>query len=212
MNSVDVWNTNMSNDYKKMNNKLEIYDLWLNKYREYIESSKLTIVDLGCGIGNDTMYIKSCGKEVLSIDYSDEALKIIDQNIKDAETLKMDFEGEWLLKDRSADLIIADLSLHYFDTKTTFKIINDIRNTLVDGGILIVRLNSINDINYGSDSLNEIESHYYATMNIKKRFFDKEDINYFFSCFKILICEEKEILSRIHDKKKIVWECVFRKI
>ncbi len=212
MNSVDVWNTNMSNDYKKVNNKLEIYDLWLNKYREYIESSKLTIVDLGCGIGNDTMYIKSCGKEVLSIDYSDEALKIIDQNIKDAETLKMDFEGEWLLKDRSADLIIADLSLHYFDTKTTFKIINDIRNTLVDGGILIVRLNSINDVNYGSDSLNEIEPHYYATMNIKKRFFDKEDINYFFSCFKILICEEKEILSRIHDKKKIVWECVFRKI
>ena len=116
------------------------------------------------------MFIKMCGKKVLSVDYSDEALKIIDQNIKGANTLKMDFENEWLLEKDSADLIIANLSLHYFNTDTTFKIINNIKNTLINGGILIVRLNSVNDTNYGSNSLNEIERHYYESMNIKKRF------------------------------------------
>ncbi len=211
MNNADVWNTNMLKDFKKLNNTLDVYDMWLDKYKDYIESAQKTIVDLGCGIGNDTMFIKSCGKKVLSVDYSDEALKIIMQNINGANTLKMDFENEWLLEKDSADLIIANLSLHYFNTDTTFKIINNIKNTLVDGGILIVRLNSVNDTNYGSDSLNEIELHYYKTMNIKKRFFDKADIHYFFSSFKILICKEENVLSRVHDKKKVVWECIFKK-
>ena len=92
MSNVDVWNENLSVDYKKLNNKLKVYDKWIDKYKEYIESAKKTIIDLGCGIGNDTMYIKSCGKEVLSVDYSDEALEIINQNIDGANTLKMNLE------------------------------------------------------------------------------------------------------------------------
>ena len=211
MDNVDVWDKNMVKDFKKLNNTLEVYDMWLDKYIDYIVSAKKTIIDLGCGIGNDTLFIKSCGKEVLSIDYSDEALKIINQNVEGANTLKMNFEDEWLLKKESADLIIANLSLHYFNTETTLKIINSIRDTLVDGGILIVRVNSINDTNYGSSSLDEIEPHYYEAMNIKKRFFDREDIDFFFSDFKVLNCKEENILSRVHDKKKIVWECVFKK-
>lgn len=212
MNNVDVWNTNMVKDFKKLNNTIEVYDMWLDKYKEYIESAQKTIVDLGCGIGNDTMFIKLCGKEVLSVDYSEEALKIINQNIKGANTLKMDFENEWLLEKDSADLIIANLSLHYFNAVTTLKIINNIKNTLVNDGILIVRLNSVNDTNYGSNSLNEIQRHYYESMNIKKRFFDKDDINYFFSDFKALVCKEVNVLTRIHVKKKVVWECVFKKV
>lgn len=211
MNGIETWNRNMLNDFKKINSEIKIYDRWLDKYIDYIKNAKKIIVDLGCGIGNDTLYIKSYGKEVLSVDYSDETLKIINQNIEGANTLKMDFENEWLLEKNSTDLIIANLSLHYFNTETTFKIINNIKDTLIDGGILIVRLNSIDDTNYGSNSLNEIEKHYYETMNIKKRFFDKNDIDYFFSSFKILICKEENVLSLVHDKQKKVWECVFKK-
>ena len=57
MSTVNVWNTNMIKDFKKLNNTLEIYDMWLEKYKEYIESAQKTVVDLGCGIGNDTMFI-----------------------------------------------------------------------------------------------------------------------------------------------------------
>ena len=102
MSTVNVWNTNMIKDFKKLNNTLEIYDMWLEKYKEYIESAQKTVVDLECGIGNDTIFIKICGKKVLSVDYSDEALKIIDQNIKGANTLKMDFENEWLFEKRKS--------------------------------------------------------------------------------------------------------------
>ena len=211
MDNIKVWNANMLKDLKKLNNKIQIYDRWLDRYIGYIKSSKLPIIDLGCGIGNDTLYIKQHGKEVISVDYSDEALRVIRDNIKDSKTLQMDFEKEWLFEEKSADLIIANLSLHYFDSETTFKIIKNIKDTLVDEGILLVRLNTIEDTNYGSSDINEIEKHYYETMDIKKRFFDREDVKYFFASFEMLKCEEVTILTLVHDKPKKVWECVFRK-
>ena len=212
MNSIDVWNENLTVDYEILNKKLKVYDKWLEKYKDFIMSSKLPIIDLGCGIGNDTLFIKGLGKEVLSVDYSDEALKIIKENIKDAKTIQMDFEQEWNFEKESADLIIANLSLHYFNSETTFRIINNIKDTLIDGGVLIVRLNSIDDSNYGSNSQDEIEPHYYDSMKIKKRFFDKNDIEYFFNVFKIEKCKEETVLTEIHHKPKKVWECVFKKI
>lgn len=35
----------------------------------------------------------------------------------------MDFEREWKLAKDSCDLIIADLSLHYFSERDTFRIV-----------------------------------------------------------------------------------------
>jgi len=210
MSYQDVWNKNMLKDYVKLSNKLEVYDRWLDKYTKYINDSKLPIIDLGCGIGNDTLYLKSLGKEVISVDYSSDALRILKENIKDANTIQMDFEKEWKFEKGSSDLIIANLSLHYFDEKTTFKILDNIKNTLKSDGFLIVRLNSISDNNYGADSSLEIEHHYYDSMDIKKRFFDREDIEYFFKDFEIITCREERVNTKVHDKEKIVWECVFR--
>lgn len=210
MSYQDIWNKNMLKDYVKLSNKLEVYDRWLDKYTKYINDSKLPIIDLGCGIGNDTLYLKSLGKDVISVDYSSDALRILKENIKDANTIQMDFENEWKFEKESSDLIIANLSLHYFDEKTTFKILDNIKNTLTSDGILIVRLNSISDNNYGAGSTLEIEHHYYDSMNIKKRFFDREDIEYFFKDFEIITCREERVNTKVHDKEKIVWECVFR--
>ena len=88
----DIWNNNMINDYNKINNKLYVYDKWLDKYIEYINKSRLPIIDLGCGIGNDTLFLKSLDKEVISIDYSDEALRILNDNIEDVNILQMDLK------------------------------------------------------------------------------------------------------------------------
>ena len=210
MKPADKWNDNLNNDYKTLSNKLFVYDKWLDRYVNYIKNSKMPIVDLGCGIGNDTLYLKKLGKDVISVDFSDEALKVVKSNIPNAQTLRMDFEKEWLLKKESADLIIANLSLHYFDEKTTFRILNSIKKTLVDNGILIVRVNSIDDDNYGADSMSEIEHHFYNALDLKKRFFDKDDIMYFFRDFDIISCKKELFSTLIHKKGKSVWECVLK--
>ena len=38
MSYLDVWNSNLIKDIEKLNNKLEVYDIWLDKYQEYIKA------------------------------------------------------------------------------------------------------------------------------------------------------------------------------
>jgi hypothetical protein len=46
--------------------------------------------------------------------------------------------------------MIADLSLHYFSWDETKKIVNEIKRVLKEDGFLLVRVNSVNDTNYGA--------------------------------------------------------------
>ena len=188
-----------------------IYDNWLDKFKNYIEKVDTPIIDLGCGIGNDTLYLINKNKKVISVDFSEKALQILKKNIPAAQTVKMDIENNYKLKQNSVDLIIANLSLHYFNEEKMFDIIDKIRDTLKTDGILIFRVNSINDSNYGSNSEFEIENHYYKFLDINKRFFDVDDIKYFFKGWDILYCKEEEITTTIHSSPKILWECVVKR-
>ena len=47
--------------------------------------------------------------------------------------------------DNSKNIIIADLSLHYFDSSKTKYIFNEIHRVLKKNGYLIARVNSSND-------------------------------------------------------------------
>lgn len=212
MGNQDKWNKYAQKFIGRLDNKLYIYDNWLDKFYKYIEKVETPIIDLGCGIGNDTLYLKSKNKEVISIDFSNEALQIVEKNIPGAITKQMDIEKEYSLEKASADLIIANISLHYFSEKSTILIIDKIKETLKKSGILIFRVNSVNDINHGSNSGEELEKHFYKYDEITKRFFDKEDIEYFFKDWQILYCKEKRVHMKIHQKSKVLWECVVKNV
>ena len=65
------WNKTYDNLWDK-----EIkYDDWLDSFKEYIENTNKPIIDLGCGFGNDTLYLRKMGKEVIPCDYSEIAIK-----------------------------------------------------------------------------------------------------------------------------------------
>ena len=83
--------------------------------------------------------------------------------------------------DNSFEIVIADLCLHYFREKDTFNLISEINRILKKDGHLIFRVNSINDVNHAAGQGTEIEKHLYSTEdNRLKRFFDENDIKYFF--------------------------------
>ena len=77
-------------------------------------------------------------------------------------------------------------------------------------GYLIGRVNSVNDINYGAGSGEEIEKNFYLTQSGHKRFFDREDIEYYFGEFEIEHCKEERIVKYGDEKK--AWEFVVRKM
>ncbi|MGN0143643.1 MAG: class I SAM-dependent methyltransferase, partial [Clostridium sp.] len=134
-------------------------------------------------------------------DYSKEALKIVRDNTFNVDVVEMDFTKPFEFENESLGLIIADLCLHYFSEEVTFNIISELRRVLRKDCHIILRVNSINDINFGAKDGEEIEKHFYLTKNGYKRFFDEDDIRYFFKDFDFEYLEE-DSMDRYGNTKK----------
>lgn len=202
--SKEYWN----NFYRNLRWKSPTYDLWLDKYRELLDISN-DIIDLGCGSGGDTLYLLEKGYNVVSCDFSDEALKILNEFIPGVKTINVDITQKLPFNDNSISLVIADLSLHYFNDILTKKVIEEIYRILTQDGHLICRVNSVNDIECKLIEGDEIEKNFYYTENGYKRFFDRYDIIRYFEKWKILSCSEDEILK--YRVPKIAWEVLLKK-
>lgn len=207
MESKQFWN----NIYKTKEDKKPIYDLWLDKHIGVLEKSKESnIIDLGCGNGGDTLYLGEKGYKVIACDYSEEALKTVNKFLPEVETMIIDISKTLPFEDESIEIMIADLSMHYFNEETTKNIVKEIKRVLKANGYLIARVNSVNDINYGAGSGEEIEENFYLTQSGHKRFFDREDIEYYFGELEIEHCKEERIVKYGDEKK--AWEFVVRKM
>ena len=203
--SLEYWD-NVHKDYDRATIKV---DDWLEKFDDIIMGTQKPILDLGCGGGNDTLYLISKGKQVISCDQSPSAINNIRKNfpeVYDAKCFNM-LEG-LPFEDEAFDVVIADLCLHYFLKSDTEKILNDIRRILTPGGHLILRVNSINDVLHGAGQGPEIEHHVFEMEGKTiKRFFNEEDIRSFFKDFTIEYLKE-EIMTRYKLEKRLYRVCV----
>ena len=188
--------------------KIKVDD-WLERFDDIIMASTRPIMDLGCGGGNDTKYLMEKGKQVIACDGSRNAIANLKANFPDIKEARcMDMLDGFDFEDESFEVIIADLCLHYFDEKDTEMIISELKRILVPGGHIILRVNSINDVNHGAGQGKEIEYHVYeSSQGTMKRFFDEADIRKFFKEFEIEDLKE-EIMSRYRLEKKLYRVCV----
>jgi len=179
-------------------------DNWLAPFRDVIARSKGPIIDLGCGSGNNVVALQSYGKKVVACDYSESAIANIKRNFPTVEAICFDMTASLPFANDFTDLIIADLSLHYFSEQVTFRILNELRRVLSPRGTLLFRVNSMNDTNYGAGVGEEIEKHYYFTGESSyKRFYDEDDVRYFWKHWDLEYLEEKSLLR--YDMPKRVW-------
>jgi len=204
--TVEIWD----DIFKKYGSRKPEYDDWLDKFLPVLELARTkAVIDLGCGIGNDTLYLTERGFNVISCDYSIEALKRLSYFIEKPEIRHFDIRTRFPFDDSFTDVIISDLSLHYFSKDETEKIISEISRVLTGCGIFICRINSVRDVNFGAGQGEKIEENFYNYKGSLKRFFDKCDIEYFFRDWKIDYINECEMLRYKH--KKIVWEFAARR-
>jgi SAM-dependent methyltransferase len=181
------------------------YDLWLDKYEDILINTKDTpIIDLGCGFGNDTLYLKEKGYEVISCDFSEKALARLGKFIEKLNSKCFDMKSGLPFDDNSAKIIIADLSLHYFTWEDTLKILKEISRVLTDDGVLLCRVNSVNDVNHGAGQGVEIEENLYDINGRLKRFFNEENLRNLFKDWDIQYINESEINR--YKMIKIAWE------
>ena len=193
----DYWNET----HKKFSTGKPVYDNWLDDYQDILKKCETPILDLGCGSGNDTLYLTERGFKVIACDYSDVALEQIQQQIKDVKTKLVDISQPLPFESMSFDLIIADLSLHYFDEQTTFKIMEEIKRILKPNGNLLARVNSTADLNYGAGQGEKIENNFYFVDGYNKRFFTIEDAEKFFSLIGKVNVKEADMLRYTKPKR-----------
>lgn len=182
---------------------------WLAHYSSLFGTFKdLQVLDLGCGRGFDSAYLKDLGFRVISADFSRYALLTSNRIVPSGQFVEIDLHNRLPFHDGSFGLIVANLSLHYFSSSDTRKIIADLSRTLDEEGWLIARVNSVKDPSYlsvcGDENL-KIEENYYFYQEIPRRYFSAESIRNFFSDSWTLASLEEKTLMR-YGKPKVLWE------
>ena len=199
----------MWDNWSKKRSSIPVYDLWLDEYKDILVKNKDNdILDLGCGIGADTLYLIERGYNVLSCDFSKEALKCVEDNIPNSKTMYLNMLEKFPIDNDTYSLIIADLSLQYFNNQDTIHIVNEIKRILKTDGILLARVASVNDFNFGAGVGEELEKNFYFEGDYTKRFFDLEDVNRYFGIIGSVEAEETS-MTRDEDeylKSKILYK------
>lgn len=201
-----VWN----GIYRNEGRNKPVYDLWLDKHEPMLNQSRKTpIIDLGCGYGNDALYLNERGFKTISCDFSNAALMRMKNFIAEPNTVQLNMLDNLPFKTGVAKLLIADLSLHYFSWLETKQVVFESSRILCDDGHILCRVNSTNDHNHGAGEGVPLEKNYYNVNGKLKRFFDKSLLEELFQNWEITYIQETE-LDRF-AKKKILWELAARK-
>ncbi len=185
------------------------YDGWLDRYLSLFHKQDV-IVELGSGRAYDSRYLLEKGfSNITACDFSKEVIAIIQKEVPSLKTLSFDMKGGLPFENNSIHVLIADLSIHYFDKDTTNFLVGEIYRVLKKDGKFIARVNSTNDSLY-IPKTDEIEKNFFYNGNVYKRFFDKDSIKQFFKSFQFYSIEEKNVGK--YEKPKVLWEfCVIKK-
>lgn len=130
---------------------------------------KNTLLELGCGGGRDSIFFAKKGLQVTAVDFAASALERLkgEQNV---EVKRQDISD--LRINQRFDVIYANLSLHYFDDRTTRSIFRRLHTLLNKSGFLFVRCKSTDDplASIGE----EIETNFFNIKGKNLHLFDKE--------------------------------------
>jgi len=190
------------NLYLLKGSKYTIYDGWLDKYLSDLKNAS-KIVDLGCGDGVNTIFLRSQNIYSIACDFSETALYQIKKRLPEAIIMCFDMIEGLPFDTNSIDVVIADLSIHYFDWNTTTKLIKEIFRILNENGLLLCRINSTKE--YQKNESNEIlEENFYFNGENHKRLFDEKSINTLFSDYHISYIIEET--TNKYGNVKHLWE------
>ena len=194
------WNSIYNNHMLEFPQDDEFLSTWLESLRK-----AKRIVDLGCGNGVNSFYLYERGIHTIACDFSEPALNLLLKKAPDANVLLFDMRDGLPFLSNHLDVVIADLSLHYFSIQETKAILNEIRRSLVPDGMFICRVNAIETDLMGL-KYPEIEKDYYDVNGCKKRFFTVDSLASIMSGFSVKKLYEQETEKYRRAKKTVVCE------
>ena len=180
-------------------------DQWVLAYDEQIHAHArgFPILELGCGRGRDTRHLLGMG-EVVALDLAFPRLIECRHRAPMAVLVQADLSDGLPFPSATFGMVLASLSIHYFTWQTTLAVLDEIRRVMAHKALLILRVNSTRDQNYGAVGYPQVEENLYAVGNEIKRFFDGPSLVELFKGWHIETMAEREILR--YEKQKWVWE------
>jgi SAM-dependent methyltransferase len=185
-------------------------DPWLERWLPLIASKVegLPILELGCGRGWDTQILASAGHRVVGVDLSASAIGMAVVRVPSGEFHCQDIRAPFPI--RATGVVLASLSLHYLPWPETVAVVGRIKDVLRPSGLLLCRLNSTDDHNFGASGHPEIEPNYYLIDGEPKRFFDRPAIERLFAVGWNVLHVRHELVGR-YGPPKALWEIVLEK-
>jgi SAM-dependent methyltransferase len=164
-------------------------------------------LDLGCGRGFDTAELVERGFAVTAIDWSSAAVEIARRRNPSGETLVADVRNLPRKVKGPFQVVLANLSLHYFDRPETEAVFATIVDLLAPGGMFLARLNAEDDFGAPADAtawkLVEVEG-------VRRQFFNESKIRGLLDGALTILCLQKVTTGRF-GRPKSLYEVVAQK-
>ena len=189
-----------------------LLDNWLDRWLPLLVATAggALVLELGCGRGDDTATLAGAGLRVLAFDLSATAVARTRARVPAAIVECRDIRDPFPEQAIDLGVVIASLSLHYFSWAETLDLAQRIRAVLRPGGLLLCRLNSTEDRNFGAQGHPEIETNYYRVDGMPKRFFDESSVRSVFAegwrCLSL-----QHFTTRKYVQPKSLWEVVLER-
>jgi trans-aconitate methyltransferase len=126
-------------------------DPWLVRWLPLLSerSQGLPVLELGCGSGPDSRVLHAAGLSVIGVDSSPSQIEAARAALPGVEFHTLDIREPFPVKS-AIGVVLASLVLHYFSWSETIGIALRLHRTLRVGGVLLVRVNSTHDHEYGA--------------------------------------------------------------
>ncbi|WP_133646386.1 class I SAM-dependent methyltransferase [Paraburkholderia flava] len=188
-------------------------DPWLDRWLTLIKAraGEQPVLEIGCGYGDDTASLAKAGLRVIGFDLSRASVVSTRIRVPSARIERRDVRDPLPEDATGLGVALASLSLHYFAWEETEAIVDRVRLALRLGGVLLCRLNSTEDRNFGADGCEEIEPDYFLVNGQPKRFFDENAVRRLFSDGWNTIALE-HVTTDKYQKSKAAWEIVLERV
>jgi SAM-dependent methyltransferase len=187
-------------------------DPWLDPCLDAMHAAGDTVLELGCGIGEDAAELTARGFRVLASDLSRAMVRAAVGNAPEARFFVADLSAPLPVRSAAVDCVVASLSIHYFPWQRTVAVVDEVRRVLRPGGVFAFRVNATDDINFGAMQGEELEPHFYhvppdgRNNRPYKRFFDEASLRTLLTPGWHITHLAHRTISRYKTPKQ-VWEC-----
>lgn len=198
----EVW------DRRYAGQPLSTRERWVEDWHPRLPGVRRAL-DIGCGDGWETEALVACGVDVTATDISAQALARCRERTPQATPLLADVRAMPMLGDEHFDLVVAHLSLHYFDRDDTLRALAEIARVLTPDGRLLGCVNAEDDWHHGAPD-DAASWTPVVVEGVSKQFFTHDKLMAVLQAsFEVEHLTKRTLLR--YERPKSVWEFLCRK-